>query len=290
MAAGIADERLHFAVGRELMMNQPKIIVIVVNYNNSQSTYHLCQSLENMIGYGTDYHMRCVIVDNSHGSEDSSNLKKLCSRWHWVTIINSADNPGYFAGLNRGLAKIVPDDRTWVVVGNNDLFFDKTFACNLIAMVYPQNVMAVCPDIVTMEGIHQNPHVLNRIGFVRRFLFDVYFKHYYLAVLLKWLRQLIPKRKHRTHTSMPCVLHMGNGACYILTPLFFKYNRYLDCPIFLYGEEAFLSDQIHETGGILWFEPTLRVFHAESASISQIPQRVAYEYARSGYKQYRKLM
>lgn len=76
---------------------------------------------------------------------------------------------------------------------------------------------------------------------------------------------------------------MGVGACYILTTEFFKKFKKLDYPHFLYAEEAYLTNQIHTAGGIHWFDPDLRVHHAESASLSKIPKRTAYEFGKSSY-------
>ena len=83
---------------------------------------------------------------------------------------------------------------------------------------------------------------------------------------------------------------MGIGACYILTRAFLERFKELHYPYFLYGEEAYFSNQIHTAGGILWFDPVLRVHHAESATLSKIPKRTAYEFARSGYPSYRKML
>lgn len=83
---------------------------------------------------------------------------------------------------------------------------------------------------------------------------------------------------------------MGIGACYILSPEFLKIFNQLDYPHFLYGEEAYFSNQIHSSGGILWFDPDLVVHHAESATLSKVPKRTAYEFSKSGYPSYRRML
>jgi GT2 family glycosyltransferase len=149
----------------------------------------------------------------------------------------------------------------------------------------------VCPDVITADGIHQNPHILKRISRFRRFQFDVYFSHYYISRLLILILRII--RPVRTSPSQPlegCELHMGVGACYVLTSEFFKHFKQLNYPFFLCGEEAYIADQIHSVGGVLWFDPDLRVHHAESAALSQVPKRTVYEYSRKGYPDYRRLL
>ena len=83
-------------------------------------------------------------------------------------------------------------------------------------------------------------------------------------------------------------IHMGIGACYILPSVYFDFIKRLDYPFFLYGEEAFFSQQIHTAGGTLFYDSSLSVLHAESATLSKLPSRMTYEYARQGYPTYKK--
>ena len=150
---------------------------------------------------------------------------------------------------------------------------------------------SVCPDVVTFDGLHQNPHVLQRIGWLRRFQFDLYFSNYYVARLMSLILGIVrPVKVSPPQPVVGCEIHMGIGAIYVLTPEFLKRFNKLNFPHFLYGEEAYFSDQIHAVGGILWFDPDLRVSHAESATLSKVPKRTAYEFARSGYASYRKML
>jgi GT2 family glycosyltransferase len=151
--------------------------------------------------------------------------------------------------------------------------------------------MAVCPDVITADGLHQNPHILKRISSIRRFQFDMYFSNYWVARLLVLLLRFIrPVKASREQTGEAHEMHMGVGACYILTSRFLARFKQLNYPHFLYGEEAYISDQIHTAGGILWYDPALCVHHAESAALSKIPRREAYEYERVGYPNYRSLL
>lgn len=80
---------------------------------------------------------------------------------------------------------------------------------------------------------------------------------------------------------------MGIGACYVLLPAFLKKYKSLVFPHFLYGEEAYLSRQVHERGGLLFYDPDLVVLHKESATLSKLPKRTTYEFGRDGYWHYR---
>ena len=271
-----------------------KIIFVVVNFNNYLYTSKLCKSLSLQKGSNHHFDMQCIVVNNSTDSGDTGLLEGIKKHYSWLTIVQTNDNLGYFGGLNYGLKNILNRSKdSIVIVGNNDLEFEENFCLKLISSydAWPKNIHAVSPSIITPEGRNQNPHIKNRISAFRRLQFDVYFAHYYIAVILNFLKLLlVPKKIMSDNDFVPQEIHMGIGACYILTPSFFVHSSQLNCPVFLYGEEAFFSDQVHSNSGILHFDPSLKVLHAESATLSLLPKRKTYEYARTGYPLYRNLM
>jgi hypothetical protein len=194
--------------------------------------------------------------------------------------------------LNRGLAAERSSDLDFVVIGNNDLEFEPDFCQTLIAASPDPSVFAICPDEITADGIHKNPHLRHRMSRLRRLQLDVYFSHYYMARCLLFILGIVrPRKKSQAQPQgVGCELHMGHGACYVLTPEFLKRFKSLNYPHFLIGEEAYLADQIHSARGRLWYEPALRVHHAENGAIATVPKRAIYEFARSGYPDYRRLL
>jgi GT2 family glycosyltransferase len=269
------------------------IYFVVVNFNNYLYTVSLCKSLSKQIGIFKKFDVKCIVVDNSTDTNDSRLLAEFSLGYPWIKISSPGKNLGYFAGLNHGLVQLnqlEPED--FVVIGNNDLEFEDDFCLKISSSKYQDNVFAVCPSVITPQGYNQNPHILERISDFRRFQFDVFFSHYFFAYMLLLLKSLFrrirPQKKSSNQVARE--LHMGIGACYILTDIFFKHFSELNCLTFLYGEEAFFSEQVHSKCGILYFDPSLKVFHAESATLSKIPKRKSYEYAREGYPLYRKLM
>jgi len=261
-----------------------KIIFICVNFNNSDYTKKFCHSLELQNGLNVDFSICCSIVDNSTSTPDSREIEAYAKKHSWISYIRAPINLGYFGGLNHGLALLNESNNDYVAICNNDLVFEPDFCKQLSIKKYSVKVMAICPDVITEDGIHQNPHNLMQIGLLRRFQFDLLFSHYLVAKIISFILRLIrPVKKSPLQPSTGCEIHMGVGACYVLTTEFLKKFKKLDYPHFLYAEEAYLTNQIHTAGGILWFDPDLRVNHAESASLSKIPKRTAYEFGKSSY-------
>jgi hypothetical protein len=272
-------------------MNIPKIVYVCVNFNGFLDTTKFIESVFFQVGNGEFFELECVVVDNTPDMVDSKDLLRILQEKQGGRYIASPDNLGYFGGLNHGLSLIPMEGVNFVVVGNNDLIFDPQFTLELIKQKYEPRVMVICPDVVTKDGVHQNPHVLKRIGFFRRLRIDLYFSNYYVAqVLSKVMRIVSLVKAPLPPPRQGCEIHMGIGACYVLGPLFLKNFKRLVYPFFLFGEEAYISKQVHSKCGILWFEPRLQVYHQCNASLSKIPKRIAYNFARDGYPSYRKLL
>lgn len=268
-----------------------RIAFVCVDYNGWEHTRKFCESLAQQNGRGRDFELACVIVDNSGQAQPDAELRDIVQSHEGAVCLSPAKNIGYFGGLNFGLKSLTLDQWDFVLICNNDLEFDADFCARLISNSYSERTFAICPDVVTRDGLHQNPHVLTRMGTLRKLRFDVYFSHYWMARLLIGVLQLVrPKKSSPPQPAAACELHMGIGACYVLTRAFLDRFDSLRYPHFLYGEEAFFSDQIHEAGGVLWFDPTLVVHHAESAATSKMPKRVTYEFARESYSDYRNML
>lgn len=264
---------------------------ICVNFNNSQYTAKFCESLAAQSGRGEGFLVRCLVVDNSTDESDSARLKAICLKYKWIQYIDSGANLGYFGGLSLGLAQRPQDHSRFVVLCNNDLEFDPSFCSELLALPKDPRAFAICPDILTSDGKHQNPHLLESVSAFRRFQFDLLYSHFYVACVFWFIRRLL---RRLFLVKVPSIqkrreIHMGLGACYVLTENFFSHFDNLDCPVFLYGEEVFMSAQIHSKGGVLIYEPRLKVNHAEKGAFSRIPSRARYEYERRSYPLYRDL-
>ena len=265
-----------------------RFVFVGVVYNNYYDTVDFCQSLSQM-AFNRD-RLVCFLVDNSDAKEIQNGIDSLVIEFPFVKILRPGNNLGYFGGFNFFFDSPFFDLNDIVVLCNNDLIFDREFCEKYFLNIYPNDVYVVCPDVVTVDGVHQNPHVMAPLGLLARLKLDLYFTHYYVACLLRWVQRgliYLFGSKKRTEPSSPGYLYMGIGACYILLPTFFdKFSR-LEFPHFLYGEEAYLAKQVHSAGGKLYYDPRLKVLHKESATLSKLPSRVTYEFGREGYWHYR---
>lgn len=267
-------------------MRKKSIAFVCVNYDGFHFTRKMVESLSRQTGLGVEVDVNIYVVDNSPSVD--SGLVSFCSGFDYVEYIRSEKNEGYFSGLNLGINSINTSEFDFVIACNNDLEFAPDFCSKLANIQVESTTQVICPDVVTLDGVHQNPHHLNALSKKEVLAFDCYFSNYYVAIaLLKlkaWLKRLsLAKGKRHIAFAENVSINQGVGACYILTRNFFKLHKELFFPSFLYGEEATLSWQVRSSGGHLVFNKDLVVAHAESAALSRLPARQTYEFGKKSY-------
>jgi GT2 family glycosyltransferase len=237
-----------------------KVGYVCTNYNNSAHSREAVRSL--LRDSGEEY--RIVVVDNNSDSKNVEALKKVAREFPQVKMM---------------------------VVGNNDLVFPSDFAESLRRNQSTlEKYAVVSPDIVTLDGAHQNPHVIRKIGKLREFIYNLYYANYYLAIAIQQAAKLtrsFTDRPDETQHKVAQEIYQGYGACYVLGPVFFRHFEELWAPTFLMHEEFFLSKQLSDKGLSVYYEPSIKVLHCCHGAMAAIAGREAWEAARAAQKIYR---
>lgn len=92
----------------------PTVLVVVVNYNSSG---YVADCIRSMDGEPVG---RIVVVDNASRPQDREDLVRLLGADDRVTVVPSATNVGFAAGVNLGVRHLDPGDEDVVVVLNPD--------------------------------------------------------------------------------------------------------------------------------------------------------------------------
>lgn len=273
---------------------------IAVNYKNYHFTLKYVDSILKL-DKKIDTRAYIVIVDNNSGLEEQ---KKLMASIDAIEsqvdfkILLEQENSGYFGGLNRGIQYLngLSIDFDFTIVGNNDLEFERNFLSELENYSLTSETLAIAPNVITEDGVYQNPHVINRVSWMRRMFYYLYCSNYWLGkgmmgLLNLWYR-FKPKYRRSSSNKMESrqFISMGIGAIYILPRTFFnKFNLLWDL-VFLYGEEAIFAGQIRSVNGKMLYDPKLIVYHAESAATGKLSSRKRYNVLKDSYKIYRKYL
>lgn len=266
-------------------------VFIAVNYNGATHTRNYLSSVRALERAPEDS-VQTIIVDNHSIAGEVDQLRSFVSASHNEILVAREVNDGYFKGLNAGLAACSKDDQTFVIAGNNDLVFKPNFIQALKRVRLESDIQVIAPNIVTLDGRHQNPHVLTKVTAIEKFKARVYMSNYYVAQIFRFLnttlKSLRPYSKPTLRVEYGEIrIKRGIGACYVFTPAFFKLHEKLDDRVFLWGEEALLSHQVESSGGATLYAPSLCITHCESASVKFIESRSRYDIVKQSYAIYR---
>ena len=254
------------------------ILVITVNYDNAELTNKTISSIFDNNSHENSVNV--IIVDNN--SHDRTKLIKDDR----VKIIPLEDNIGYFPAINMALRELDVSLYEFIIICNNDLIFDKKFFTKLKETYYQKSIYAVCPRILDLDNVDQNPMLDKGISKFKLFFYDIYYKNYFFGQLLYRTWQIIKKKTIQNNLTERQIF-MGYGAIYILTNKFFENNHILESPPFLMFEETFLAYQIYRTNGIEYYDPKLIVHHQDHNTCSKVPKRKMYNICKESYKYFK---
>lgn len=263
---------------------------VCTNYNNSSFTCQAVRSLAENRGHR--FHI--VVVDNNSDAANVAMLQEFAAQHPEVELVLNPENVGYFPGLNVGIAHMRARHPHVAVlaIGNNDLVFPPDFGARLEENIARLDEHAVVsPDVVTMDGLHQNPHVISGISKRRELVYDLYYANYHLAKLIVGIARLtqsFTSRPDHTQWRIARPIYQGHGSCYLIGPKFFRHFNELWAPTFLMGEEFFLSKQLADQGLQVYYEPAISVRHYCHAAVGQVQTRRMWEIARVAHKIYRR--
>jgi len=270
-----------------------KVGFVFTNFNNTNLTIN---AIESIAAFNGEFDLKVVVVDNCSDPDDLLPLKLINNDFKFLHLIENTENIGYFRGLNVGLNYLESSgfDSDLVVVGNNDLEFPVDFIdkiqLNLSNLI---NYPVVCPDIITLDGVHQNPHVISQISKFRILLWDMYYSNYILSLVIRFFAfhtaKFTARRDYKHHESAQLISE-GYGACYLLTPLFFRDFKRLWSPTFLMGEEFFLKKQIETKGYRMYYEPSIKVSHHDHATLNKVPSRKLWEISKKAHRVYKQIL
>lgn len=98
---------------RVSMQNEPKVAIIILNWNNYSDTKECLLSLQNQ----TYSNFKTILVDN--GSTDGSG-RRLNEEFSWVIYLELSKNLGFAGGNNAGIERALEEGFKYSLLLNND--------------------------------------------------------------------------------------------------------------------------------------------------------------------------
>lgn len=240
-----------------------KLTIITINYNNSENTIGLLESLKNQ----TDKDFDVIVVDNN--SKDVDQLMDYKTSENNIIYIKNDSNLGFSGGNNVGIRKALelwkadPDASVgagWVLLLNNDTLPES----HLIEYLRT--------NLESREGIVGLPlNEGNKVAYAGK---------------IEWLKPTLP---HITTLNVVMTksvdkLYAIGGAMLIHKDVFNRIGL-LDENYFLYFEDADFCQRAREAKIPISFLPEIKIAHSVSSSTKKLgsPMLLRYHYRNALY-------
>ena len=272
-----------------------KIAAIILNYNSAADTMKCIEFLQKQ---KLNEELHVIVVDNSDreqgvGSKEQgvdnsqiSNLNFLSPKaqrpmvQQSTEVIYAEENRGYSAGNNIGLRRATEIGAKYALVINPDMeLVDVNYIARLVeVMERDEDVVVAATDVVTPEGIHQNPMLPDG--------------DWHSA--FGWVKEIFSRKKPVDTYSFidnykeSHVCAKVSGCCLMLRMSFVEEIGYFDEYPFLYCEEAILARQVEMAGKKMYYLADTQAVHRHVKSEKGDPVKRFKHWQRSRIYFYRR--
>ncbi len=217
---------------------QPRVAVIVLNWNGKEVTSACLDSIRN-VNYPN---FEVILADN--GSEDGSQAH-FRAGFSWVRLLENGANLGFAGGNNAAIRLALRDNPDYILLLNNDTVADPGFLSELVlAGEARKDVGILNPKIY----FYDKPDVL-----------------WYAGGRLSLLRGVARHRGYGKTDSgrfdRPREVNFITGCAFFIKREVIEKIGLLDEEMFCYGEDADWSLRAAKAGYRGWYVPTSRVWH-----------------------------
>lgn len=219
--------------------------------------------------------IKIILVDNHSDNGSLEQIKDEFLQYKNIEYVMIERNVGFAKGNNIGflLAKH-KYNADFVIVMNNDVFIEQALFCEMIKQIYEEsNFDLLGPDIITRNGLHQNPlhdciiskrRLTKAIWLTRTKLFLM--PLYNIRLKIKIEESIGNENYSSEQTDVP--LH---GSCIIFSKNYTGKHEFAFYPnTFLYAEEDILYYLCKKEKLKLLYSPKLNVFHNEDVSTNTL--------------------
>ncbi len=237
----------------------------------------------NSIKDNVDYNFySIVIIDNNSSNNSGKQLEEKFKSNKNIYVLLNENNIGFAKGNNIGylFAKEKLNADFVACINNDTIVEDPQFIKKITNLYDSKKFHVMGPDIITIDGKHQNPYKLKGISleeindYIRNYkknllksLLKVRLRRINLwRKLLKKVRKSPPEDFNRLHSAVSedIVLH---GSALIYSPLYIKDEENAFHPgTFMFGEEHILYHNCRLKGYKIVYSPITSIFHKEDAS------------------------
>ena len=230
------------------MEAQPKIAVIILNYNSKK---FILKFLDNVVRKSLNADI--YIFDN--GSTDDS-IEYIESKYPGLKIIKNKKNDGYAGGYNKALKEVCSD---YYILLNSDIEVTDNWINPVIELMKKDNQIAACQPKIKN---YYNKDYFEYAGASGGFL-D------YLGYPFCRGRIFNTVEKDYGQYNNSSEIFWASGACLFIKSKYFHEVNGFDIDFFAHMEEIDLCWRLKNKGYSIWVEPASTVYHVGGGTLNK---------------------
>lgn len=238
------------------IINYPLVSIITVNYNHSETTLDLLESLTKI----TYPNIEVIVVDNASPQDNPRIIKE---KYPSVILVESVINYGFAGGNNLGIMRARGD---YVLLLNNDVVVPEDFLEPLVQKFidYPE-FGALSPKILYY-------YLINTIQYAG-----------FTEIDRKTVRNKTIGKGETDHGQydMDTETAYTHGAAMMVPMSVIKHVGMMSYEFFLYYEEADWCSRIKNHGYKIGYVHNSKVFHKESVTTGKLSDLKVYYLTRN---------
>jgi len=231
----------------------PKVSVILLNYNGDDDTIACVDSLRNV----TYDNYEVIVVDNASKTQDTLG-KRLPPE---VIYIKSTDNLGFSGGNNLGIDYAVSHDSEFVLLLNNDTIVESDFINMLIE---------------TAKSIPEIGIITGKILYYSKPDY-IWYAGGYMNLNRSRIHHLHIRRKNDFEDNTTCV-SFATGCLMMIPVSVVKEIGTLNDIFFMYSEDAEYCTRVLGANYKIVYEPKAKIYHKVSASSGGADSKLSQYY------------
>jgi GT2 family glycosyltransferase len=254
-----------------MSLRSPALSTVIVNYLAYEPLADCLASLAPFVSPSD------IVVVDHHSQVDL--LARLRERFAGVRFIPQADNPGFAAGVNRGVRETTAE---LVLLLNPDCIVDSD-PHPLASWLAANRRAGVCGAIVRERDGSIQASARRFPGMTTG-----------LAGRTSWLTRVWPRNPWTKRNlvlglpTSPVEVDWVSGACMMVRREAFEAVGGMDEEFFLYWEDADFCMRLRQAGWLTYYSPAMSVTHLTGRSSQHAREASLVAFHESAYRYYRK--
>lgn len=250
------------------------IAILCVNYNSYDELYNYLDSISISVRQaGSSCMTKVFIADNS-----TTDIRDIDQAYAGLCIKSyRTGNLGYFGGISYLMKHNDMSMYDYVIISNVDIQIQTDMLARLSTAEYDDSIAWIAPRIWSkLEGRDRNPKVSRRYSKRKLNILRTLFRYPILYFL--YTHSLYKRKKIAQSAPAAKQIYAGHGSFIILTRQYIQKCGIIDYPVFLFGEEIYLAEEIMKQNLTVHYDPSLCVNDMEHASTGQMLRKSYCKY------------